>query len=96
MVGWVWRSVCPTRPFTILEPQDQDIGEFYVVQERRTTDFEASKLWKGSSGGKLENWTVKELLYFFWFGQQSNTYPTDPFTILEPRNLEIDEFQVLQ
>ena len=30
----------------------------YVVQERRTTHFEASKLWKGSSGNKhLESWT---------------------------------------
>ena len=38
----------PTSPFTILEPQDQEIGEFYVIQERRATDFEASKLWKGS------------------------------------------------
>ena len=40
----------PTNPFTMLEPQDQEIGEFYVLQERRATDFEASKLWKGSSG----------------------------------------------
>ena len=34
----------PTNPFTILEPQDQEIGELYVVQERRATDFEAPKL----------------------------------------------------
>ena len=34
-----------TGPFTILEPRDQGIGEFYVVQERRETDFEAPKLW---------------------------------------------------
>ena len=34
----------PPNPFTILEPCDQDIGEFYLVQERRATDFEASKL----------------------------------------------------
>ena len=33
----------PTNPFTILEPRDQ-IGEFYVAQERRATNFEASKL----------------------------------------------------
>ena len=32
----------PTNPFTILELSDQEIGEFYVVQERRATDFEAS------------------------------------------------------
>ena len=40
----------PTNIFPIIEPPDQEIGEFYVVQERRGTDFEASKLWKGSSG----------------------------------------------
>ena len=34
----------PTNIFPILEPQDQEIGEFYVVQERRATDFEAPKL----------------------------------------------------
>ena len=33
---------CPTGLFTISEPQDQEIGELYVVvQERLTTDFEA-------------------------------------------------------
>ena len=37
-------------PFTILEPPDQEIGEFYVVLERRAADFEAPKLWKSSSG----------------------------------------------
>ena len=40
----------PTKPFTILDAQDQEIGETYVVQERRATDFEALKLWKSSSG----------------------------------------------
>ena len=44
----------PTNPFTILEPRDQEIGEFYLVQERRATDFEAPKLGKGSSG-RLSN-----------------------------------------
>ena len=34
----------PTDPFTILEPRDQEIAEFYFVQERRATDFEARKL----------------------------------------------------
>ena len=38
------RGYIPTSPFTILEPQDQGIGEFYVVQKRRATDFEAPKL----------------------------------------------------
>ena len=34
----------PTDTFAISEPHDQEIGDFYVVQERRTTDFEAQKL----------------------------------------------------
>ena len=42
----------PTNPFTFLEPRDQEIDEFYLVQERRATDFEAPKLGKGSSGTK--------------------------------------------
>ena len=33
----------PTNPFNILDPRDQ-IGESYVVHERRATDFEAQKL----------------------------------------------------
>ena len=45
-------SDCPTSPFTILEPQNPWIDEFYVVQKRRATDFKAPKLWKGSSGGE--------------------------------------------
>ena len=40
----------PTDTFTIPEPQDHEIGEFYVVQKRRATDFKAPKLWKGRSG----------------------------------------------
>ena len=31
-----------------MEPQYQEIVEFYVVQEFRATDFEAPKLWKVS------------------------------------------------
>ena len=34
----------PTTPFTILEPRDQEISEFYVVQECRAPDFEAPNL----------------------------------------------------
>ena len=30
-----------TDPFRILEPQDQEIGEFYSVQELRPADFDA-------------------------------------------------------
>ena len=40
----------PTNTSTISELQDQEISEFYAVQERRATDFEAPKLGKGSSG----------------------------------------------
>ena len=41
----------PMSPFTVLEPQNPWIDQFYVVQERRATDyFKASKLCKGSSG----------------------------------------------
>ena len=31
----------PTNTFTISEPQDQEISELYVVQDRRATDSEA-------------------------------------------------------
>ena len=42
----------PTDPFAILDPQHQEIWEFYEVQKRRATDFEAPKLWKDRSGMK--------------------------------------------
>ena len=45
VAGKTRRTVSP-----ILEPRDQEIDEFYVVQERRATDFEAPRLGKGSSG----------------------------------------------
>ena len=48
----------PIGLFTILEPRDQEIGEFYVVQERCTTYLDTPKLWKGRLGCKLKN-TVK-------------------------------------
>ena len=38
-----------SRP-ALSEPQNQEIGKFYVLQERRVTDFKARKLWKGRSG----------------------------------------------
>ena len=40
----------PTDLSQILVSQDQEIGEFYVVQKRRSTDFQALQLWKGRSG----------------------------------------------
>ena len=39
-----------TGPFTVLEPCDQEIWEFCVVQKRWTTDFQVPKLWKGRFG----------------------------------------------
>ena len=42
-----WRFLLfqhPTSPFIIFQSHGQEIGEFYVVQERRTTDVEAPKL----------------------------------------------------
>ena len=45
---------CPTNFFTILELRDQGIGEFYLVQARRKTDFEAPNLRKASSGGGID------------------------------------------
>ena len=43
----------PINPSTILEPQDQKIGRFIIVQEHHTTEMEAPKLWKGWSGSLL-------------------------------------------
>ena len=37
----------PTNPFTISKLQDQEICEFYVVQERRATNSKARKLFVG-------------------------------------------------
>ena len=34
----------PTDPFTVLELQDQEIGEIYVAQERHVTNCKAQKL----------------------------------------------------
>ena len=34
----------PTVPFTTIEPGDQGIGEFYVVQKRQSTDLKGSKI----------------------------------------------------
>ena len=45
----------PTNSFTILEPQDLKIGELFVVNESRAMDFEATKLYKGSSGIRAVN-----------------------------------------
>ena len=39
-----------TGPSTILEPDNQEIGTFYVVEDRRAMDFEAPKLREGRLG----------------------------------------------
>ena len=46
----LFESKSPADPFTISEPQNQEIGKFYVVQDGLGTDLEAPKLWKGRSG----------------------------------------------
>ena len=40
----------PTNPFAVLEAKAREIGEYGVVQERHTTDFEAQKRGNGWSG----------------------------------------------
>ena len=47
----------PIGPFTILQPDDQEIGEFRAVQKRRATDFEAPELWKGPLGNYVHKCT---------------------------------------
>ena len=51
-------DVLTDRPFTISEPQDQEIGEFYVFQERHAPDFEVPELWKGLSETDCETLLV--------------------------------------
>ena len=48
-IHWCSNLHCPTSICPVLEPRDQEIREFNVVQ-KRTADFEAQKLWKGRSG----------------------------------------------
>ena len=72
----IYNSYCPTSPFTVLEPQNPWIDEFYVVQKRLAPDFKAPKSWKGSSGGfhnstqcsELQLLTIcwNGLLIYFW------------------------------
>ena len=44
----LFRGCIPTGPFTISEPQDQEIGEFYVLQKRTS-----SKVVKGLRVGRV-------------------------------------------
>ena len=50
-----WGLYFFSRPafYTILKYRDQEIGEFYVVQEGRAADWEAPKLRKCRSGSRL-------------------------------------------
>ena len=49
---WKKSGMLPSRPALskALNPQNQEIGGFYVAQKRHPTDFEALKLWKRSVG----------------------------------------------
>ena len=75
----------PTSPFTILEPQNPWINEFYVVQKRRATDFKATKLWKDSSGSNNNSgfhWQAnsnKEVCSCWWLLPQYLAAPNRPF-----------------
>ena len=59
----------PTNPFTILEPLDQEIGEFYLAQEGFGTDMKDSKLWKCLLG---------DILFFFLLGGILGCQPQGP------------------
>ena len=41
-------EILPTRPFTVLDPQDQEIGEFYLVQKKSIDGSWNSKIVKRS------------------------------------------------
>ena len=53
----------PTGPFTILEPQYQEIGEIFVAHKRPAANFEDKKLWKGRSGVDYEISEFNVLLF---------------------------------
>ena len=89
----------PTRPFTILEHQNPWIGEFYVVQERRTTDFKALKLGKGWStvftwikivGRRISSFFISpEYKRAFFADQIPNTKPSPIWTLRAYDNIEM-------
>ena len=72
---WKWSNTgkghLPDEPFNNIQASiSGEIGEFYIVQKRRATDFEATKVWKGSSGSVLgSNLSGK---------QRFVSIPTDP------------------
>ena len=92
-------------PFTILEPQDREMCKFQIAEERLETDFEASKVAKGSVGTwwkseldmrRLSGWieSASRILTFnksSSLGQAANAiYPTEKFTILVTHNPPIN------
>ena len=51
LIGVIGNTKLPDRNFfTILEPRNQEIGQFHFVREPRAMDFEVPKLRKGRSG----------------------------------------------
>ena len=74
-----WQFVYQTSPFTILESQNPWIDELYVVQECRSTDFKAPKLWKGSSGNSAIYYDVILFLCNLYFNCFANVWPDQIF-----------------
>ena len=50
--------LCPAGPFSVFKPQNQEIGELCVVEERLTAVFVAAKLRKSRSGSSKETNSV--------------------------------------
>ena len=92
-------------PFTIIEPQNPWIDEFYVVQERCATDFRSSKIVKGFVRCKTQ-W--QEFVFpdswihlYASFDNSSDflllVYTSDrTFHFSEPQNPRIDGFYVVK
>ena len=73
------KQVCLTGPFTVLEPQDKEIGENYAVQERWSTDSKVLELWKGRSGACLSDspsiWSPKHLVLRLCLPVSPSSFP---------------------
>ena len=62
MVSSPGSATLPDLPFHSFRALDQEISEFYVLQERHAMDFEAPKLWKDRPGDSLSpHWSAKYL-----------------------------------
>ena len=86
----------PTGSLTILKPSDQGIGDFYVVQVGRATDFEAPKFERFGR----DNSFAKYLPHRLWppsMGlSEGIDCPTNPFTLSELQDQQIGKFGVVQ